>query len=151
VPSAGLDTLARAITIGEGLPPSVDYIRALRDCAAIHRHDGHFEPECALADKGLEAAREIGALNEQKLLGVQLAWSRAVLGEDLTAACSELEAANAIDSDDPAVHVEASVGYTDPVVKLGDLQRAVEVGLPDCPLSGAVATCFRHLQCACRP
>jgi len=127
---AGLATLAQAIAIAERLPPSEDYVRALRHYGSVRGNAGSFQDCRDFAFRALEAAREIGSLSGQKLAGVQLAWSQAVLGEDLSSARRDLDAAFAFSSEDPSVNVEATIGYTDLAVKLGELHRAIAVGVP---------------------
>ena len=124
------DALAVAIEIGESIPPTPDYVRALHLIARVRADQGYLEEERPLMTRALRAAQQIGHLAEEKLLLVELAWL-AMADGDIEDALTGLENAAQIvvDPEDPRAEASATGNHTDVLLKLGELERVVELGL----------------------
>jgi DNA-binding CsgD family transcriptional regulator/tetratricopeptide (TPR) repeat protein len=127
---ASYDALAVAVEIGDSLPPTPDYVRALRAIARVRATQGHPEEQRRLMTRALQAAEQIGLLAEQKLLLMELAWLAMADGniEDART-CLDSAARTIADAEDPSAEAQAVEIHTDVLLKLGELEPVVELGL----------------------
>lgn len=128
---AGLAALRVAIEAGDRIPPTNDYVRAMRAYVNILQNEGWLDEQEAMIAKGLDAARRVGDRAQEKLLLVDLAWARMSAG-DVDEATAEVEATRrlVLTPADPVLEVKAGVGQTEVLLKLGELERVAEIGTP---------------------
>ena len=127
---AGLEALGTAIQIGEQLRPSTEYIAALHDYAFMMQTQGWFDDQHALTTRALQAAQQTGDLTEQKLLLVELGWAAMAQGNRKDALTSLEDALKIITKpDDPSAEAHVAVHHTGLLLKLGELERVIQVGL----------------------
>ena len=125
---AGLAALDTAIQIGEHLPPSVDYVRALSHYVHLLDAQGRHAEERVAVGKGLDAARAIDDVTEEKFLLIDRAWLAMTAG-DRSDARDALDRAAQIVTEDPVADVTAAVMQSDLLIKSGDLHGAVDLGM----------------------
>jgi DNA-binding CsgD family transcriptional regulator len=130
-PKAGLAALSIAIQAGDGVAPTRDYVRAMRAYVNILQNEGWLDEQDAMLAKGLGAARKMRNRAEEMLLLVDWAWAK--MSEGLAKeAVDAVEAARTLVPlpRDPVLEVKAGVGETEVLLKLGELDRVIEIGMP---------------------
>jgi ATP/maltotriose-dependent transcriptional regulator MalT len=126
---AGSETLAVAVSIGDSIPPTRDYVHALHWMARVRADLGHVDDERPLLARALLAAEQADASGERKLLLAELAWL-AMADGDVEQALATLDSAARVVVDPADTYADALVfaHHTDVLFNLGDLERAVDVG-----------------------
>jgi hypothetical protein len=125
---AGLAALGTAIRIGEQRPSTVDYVRALSHYGHLLYAQGRLDEHRRVVDKGLQAARQIGDFGDEKILLMNRAWLAMAAG-DRADARAALDRAEQIVTNDPVTEATVAVMLSDLLLKSGDLDGAVEVGM----------------------
>jgi len=125
---AGLAALRTAIRIGEERPSTVDYVRALSNYGHLLYAQGRLDEHRRVVDKGLQAARQIGDSGDEKIMLMWRAWLATHAG-DRADARAALDRAEQIVTDDPVTEAMVAVMLSDLLLKSGDLDGAVEVGM----------------------
>ena len=128
-PPASEAALVVAVTVGETIPASRDFVRALRSLARVRSDRGHPEDERPLMVRAFQVAQDAGYLAEQKSLLAELAWL-AMADGDIAEAIDGFDRAASITPlpEDPSVEALVALNHTDALLRLGELQQAVEVG-----------------------
>jgi len=127
---ASNEALAIAIEIGEAIPPSRDYVRALHTFARVRSDQGHPEEEHPLMTRALQAAERAGFLAEQKSLHAEMAWLAMADGNVKDAEAGFDRAAQIVlEPEDPSVEASVALLLSDVLLKLGALERVVELGV----------------------
>ncbi|MEP7020682.1 MAG: AAA family ATPase [Pseudonocardiales bacterium] len=126
---ASEDALAIAVEVGAALPPSRDYVWALRSLARVRSEQGRPEDERPLMVRAFRAAERAGFLAEQKSLLAELGWLATADG-DIADAIADFDRAARIapESEDPRVEALVAINHTDALLRLGELEQAVAVG-----------------------
>ncbi len=127
---AGMDALGMAIKLGEALPPSLEYLTALRQYAGLLNLQHKLSLQRPVLASALEVARQIGNRAQEKLLRAELAWLAVSEGNDEV--LTELESAVQlhVEPEDPPIEVLVTLDYADALRTLGALDRSVQVSLP---------------------
>ena len=125
---AGLTALGTAIQIGEQRPSTVDYVRALSQYAHLLYAEGRLDEQRLVVDKGLDAARRIGDSGDEKILLMWRAWLAMHAGNRADAR-DALDRVEQIVTSDPVTEASAAIMLSDLLLRSGDLDGAVEVGM----------------------
>ena len=130
-PRHAAELLQHAITVGEKLTPSPEYLRAVHQFVSVsdQLEAGNYPSQTVVIERALRAATEAGLVAEQKLLTAALAW-RAMAEAEREHALELIDLAMGvtIDSPDPWVEVLTAVYATDIMLKFGMLDRVVAAG-----------------------
>jgi DNA-binding CsgD family transcriptional regulator len=125
---AGLAALGTAIQIGAQRPSTVDYVKALSHYSHLLYAQGRLDEQRLAVDKGLQAARQIGDSGDEKILLMWRAWLAMHAGDRVDARAA-LDRAEQIVTDDPVTEAMVAIMLSDLLLKSGDLDGAVEVGM----------------------
>jgi len=150
-PEAGLASLATAIEIGDRMPASRAYIWALHHSAQLMRGQGRSDDFRGFIVRALEASNEAGDLSQQKVLLSELALDAVNQGRIQDGINQFARAAEFIivPEDPPAESYIAAV-HTDLLLKVGELNQVVTVGLPAIGVAEAAGQADSFVVCILR-
>jgi len=127
----GFEALASAIEIGESLPPSREYVSALRVYGGRLGDRGRFDRRRDLWWRAATTAEQYGYLAEQKAAMSDLVW-HPLIADDLPATEKQVADTLAIrlDAADAIADLYPLVTITDQLLKLGKLNDIISLAAP---------------------
>ena len=112
-PTTARELNLRAVSLLEGLPPSVDYVNALSGLEACLEHTGRYQQAREIGDRAVAAARDVG---DPCLLKLQLAdrfWHESLMGNPAAQVLMEELSGIVVDPPDPYCELRVAASVTD--------------------------------------